>query len=290
MNYIKLLRIKEWIKNLFIFIPTFFAGTFIDTSYYFSLILGFLSFSFVASGIYIYNDYKDVEEDRKHPRKKNRPLVSGAVPLNFAFTIMIVLFVTGLAIGFFINPWVLIVLLIYSLFNFLYYLGLKHVSILDVMILSSGFILRIITGGIISQVPISQWLIIMVFLLSLFLALAKRRDDLLIYLESNKVIRKSIKDYNMNFLNTMLAILSAIIIVSYIMYTISPEVTNRLNNNYVYTTVIYVIAGIMRYLQIVFIKEESGSPTLVLYKDKFIIVTLLGWIIHYFIIIYLNGF
>lgn len=286
MNIIKLLRVKEWIKNLFIFIPAFFAGTFNDVSRYPYLLFGFLAFSFVASGIYIFNDYRDVKEDRLHPIKKNRPLASGAVSLKLAFNIMWILFIGGLAIGFYLDKKVFMILLIYAVFNLLYSSGLKHVSILDVLILSSGFILRVIAGGVISVVPISQWLIIMVFLLSLFLALAKRRDDLLIFITSNKVTRKSIKEYNMDFLNIMLAMLCAVIIVAYIMYTISPEVTRRLQSEYVYTTVIYVIAGIMRYLQIIYIKEDSGSPTLVLYKDKFIIFTLLGWIIHYFILIY----
>lgn len=286
MSYIKLLRVKDWIKNLFIFIPSFFAGTFTDTTQYPSLLLGFLAFSLVASGIYIFNDFKDVQEDRIHPTKRNRPLASGAISLKFAMVFMAVLFLAGFLLGYTLGLKIIIILFVYVLINILYSFGLKHISILDVLILSSGFLLRVIAGGVISQVPISQWLIIMVFLLSLFLALAKRRDDLLIFLDSNKVTRKSIKDYNMDFLNTMLAVLSAIIIVAYIMYTITPEVTQRLNSEYVYTTLIYVIAGIMRYLQIIYIKNDSGSPTLILYKDKFIILTMAGWILHNFVIIY----
>jgi len=287
MKYLKLIRAKEWIKNLFIFIPTFFAGTFNDPSYYPNLILGFFAFSFVASGIYILNDFRDREQDRIHPEKRFRPLASGAVSPGIAIGVMIFVLLTGLTLGFLIDVKLFLVLLVYFFMNLSYSLGLKHISILDVIILSTGFILRVVAGGIISEVPVSQWLVIMVFLLSLFLSLAKRRDDLLIFMDSNKVTRKSIKDYNMEFLNTMLAILSAIIIVAYIMYTISPEITSRLHSKYIYATVVYVIAGMMRYLQIVFIQKESGNPTLVLYKDKFIVFTLVGWISHYFIILYM---
>jgi len=290
MKYIKLLRIKDWIKNLFIFIPPFFAGVFNDTTMYFPLLMGFLAFSFVASGIYIFNDYRDIEDDKIHPRKKLRPIASGKVSLGFAFTLMVVLLVGGLTIGLVIDKYLFVVLCIYMVLNISYSLGLKNISILDVLILSSGFVIRIIAGGIISQVMISDWLVIMVFLLALFLALAKRRDDLLIYIDSNQVTRKSIGGYNLEFLSAMLAILSSVIIVAYIMYTISPNITERLQNEYVYATIIYVIAGIMRYLQIVFIQKKSGSPTSILFSDKFIIITLLGWITHNFIIIYSTYF
>jgi len=287
MIYLKLMRVKDWIKNLFILIPTFFAGTFTDSSYYPNLILGFLAFSFVASGIYIFNDFKDRKEDREHPEKKYRPIASGKITTKTAIGLMILLFASGITIGYLIDVNLLYVLLIYLVMNILYSSGLKHIAILDVIILSSGFILRVIAGGFISQVPVSQWLVIMIFLLALFLSLAKRRDDLLIFINSNKMTRKSIKDYNIDFLNTMLAILSAIMIVAYIMYTISIDVTDRLQSKFVYATVVYVIAGIMRYLQIVFIQNESGNPTMVLYRDTFIVVTVVGWISHYFVLIYI---
>jgi len=290
MKYIKLLRIKDWIKNLFIFIPPFFAGVFNDTTMYFPLLMGFLAFSFVASGIYIFNDYRDIEDDKIHPRKKLRQIASGKVSLGFAFTLMVVLLVGGLTIRLVIDKYLFVVLCIYMVLNISYSLGLKNISMLDGLILSSGFVIRIIAGGIISQVMISDWLVIMVFLLALFLALAKRRDDLLIYIDSNQVTRKSIGGYNLEFLSAMLAILSSVIIVAYIMYTISPNITERLQNEYVYATIIYVIAGIMRYLQIVFIQKKSGSPTSILFSDKFIIITLLGWITHNFIIIYSTYF
>jgi decaprenyl-phosphate phosphoribosyltransferase len=289
MKYLELLRIKEWIKNLFVYIPVFFAGEFYHSQHHPELFLCFLSFCMIASGIYIFNDYKDKEEDRLHPKKKNRPIAAGTVSLKIAFGIMAVLFAAGFIIGYLLSINVLLILLLYCILNLAYSLGLKHISILDVFILSSGFLFRVIAGGMVAQVPISQWLIIMVFLLALFLALAKRRDDLLIYLDSNKIIRKSVLDYNMDFLNTMLAILGAIIIVSYIMYTITPEVTVRFQHKYVYATVIYVFAGIMRYLQIIYIKKDSGSPTLILYRDKFIIATLFCWILHFFVIIYLKN-
>ena len=288
MKYLKLIRIKEWIKNSFIYIPVFFAGEFHSSHYHRELFLFFLSFCFIASGIYIFNDYKDIEEDRLHPKKKLRPLASGSIPIGIAFTIMIALFIVGFLISYLLNKYVLAILVTYFIFNIFYSYGLKHISIVDIFILSSGFLLRVIAGGMIAQVPVSQWLIVMVFLLSLFLALGKRRDDLLIYLQSQNLTRKSVLEYNMDFLNAMLAILSAVLLVSYIMYTITPEVIERFQNRYIYATSIYVFAGIMRYLQIIFMSNGSGSPTTVLYRDKFIIGTLIFWFLHFFVIIYIK--
>ncbi len=286
MKILKLLRVREWIKNILIFVPAFFAGILNDTSSYTGLLLTFISFCLVASSIYILNDYRDINEDRLHPEKRNRVLASGAVNVKTALTIMCIIFIAGMLTGYLVKPEILFVLLIYAVMNVMYSFGLKHIAILDVLILSAGFILRVAAGGIVSEVYISHWLIIMVFLLSLFIALAKRRDDLLIFFRSNKVIRKSIDGYNMDFLNIMLAMLGAVTIVAYLMYTISPEVTDRIGSNYVYTTVVYVIAGIMRYLQITYIESKSGSPTLILYRDKFIIITLICWLIHFIILIY----
>jgi decaprenyl-phosphate phosphoribosyltransferase len=127
---------------------------------------------------------------------------------------------------------------------------------------------------------------IMILLLALFLIIAKRRDDIVIQTETGEVVRKSSQAYNLEFINSCLTLLSAVVIVSYIMYTVSPEVTQRFNSEYLFVTTIFVIAGIMRYLQITFVEQNSGSPTSILFKDKFIVLTILGWIISFYVIIY----
>lgn len=290
MNFLKLLRINHWIKNLFLFIPIFFAGDIFVYKQYPSLILGFIAYSFVASAVYILNDFKDLEADRRHPKKKERPLASGAVSIRFSLILFILLLISGFGISFYLNPYFLLIVLIYFLLNVAYSLGLKHVSILDILILASGFVLRVVGGGLIVEISVSEWLIIMVFLLAVFLGLAKRRDDILMFNASGNVVRKASQHYNLEFTNACLTMLSAIICVAYLMYTISEDVIQRFQSQYVYCTSIFVLAGVMRYLQITLVENNSASPTKVLYTDKFIIFTLIGWIVMFYMIIYLHKF
>lgn len=287
LAYIKLIRLKQWTKNLFIFIPVFFAGTlFKSLGLYTELALGFLSFSFTASAIYIFNDYLDRETDRKHPKKKLRPLASGKASVPVSLALAVVLLITAFTIAYLLNIHYLYILLSYLIINTAYTLGLKHIPILDIFLVSSGFIFRIYAGGILGMVPISHWLVLMIMLLALFLALAKRRDDLVIS-KPGEVIRKSSQHYNLDFINACLSIFSGVIIVAYIMYTVSPEVTQRLGTEWLFVTTVFVIAGIMRYLQITFVEKNSGSPSDVLVKDRFIIGTVLSWVISFYLIIYI---
>lgn len=282
-----MVRAQQWVKNLFLLIPPFFAGVLFDLNLLPKLFLGIISFSLVASSIYMINDIRDIEEDRLHPKKRTRPLAAGKVKIPVAIVFLIIFIIVGFTIGFLLSKGFFIIILTYFSLNLGYSLGLKKIPILDIFIVASGFLFRTISGGFIAEVIISQWLVIMVFLLALFLALAKRRDDLLVKQASGNVTRKSVKGYNMDFVNFSLAMLSAIIVVSYLMYTIEEEVTQQFHSEHLYFTAIFVIAGIMRYLQITLVEEDSSSPTKVLYTDKFIIFTLLGWLLSFFMIIYL---
>jgi len=284
--FLKLIRVKEWLKNSFLFLPAFFAGDIFNVRDLMKLGVGALAFSLVASSIYIINDYNDREVDRLHPKKKNRPIASGAIKPTPALTLMVILAIVGFSMAFLINEFFFGILLGYFIMNLLYSSGLKNVPILDLFIVALGFIFRTYSGGVIAGIVVSSWLAIMIFLLALFLIIAKRRDDLVIYSETGEVVRKSSASYNLEFINSCLTLVSAVIIVAYIMYTQSPEVIERWNTHYLFATTIFVIAGVMRYLQIVFVEKDSGSPTTVLYRDKFILITILGWIISFYIIIY----
>jgi decaprenyl-phosphate phosphoribosyltransferase len=286
--YLKLLRPKDWAKNLFLFIPLFFGGEITDTSKLLRIFYGFIAFSCIASSIYIINDYRDREDDRKHPVKCNRPLASGAVSPGAALLICGILLVGGFALAWWIRDKFLFVLTIYFIINLAYSLGLKSISILDIMILATGFVLRIKAGSVIAYVPLSEWIIIMVFLLAVFMAIGKRRDDVLLKLSSGTDMRKAIKGYNLDLMNTLLSLVAAVIIVSYFMYTMSPEVQTRLKTNRLYYTCIFVMAGLMRYLQIIYVSSDSGSPTKILYRDRFIQVTLLLWGASFITILYLK--
>lgn len=290
-DHIKLLRPKDWAKNLFLFVPSFFAGNFFDASRIASIALGFLAFSFLASCIYIINDYRDIEDDQKHPVKRNRPLASGKVQKSAAVVICFILFALAVTLGYFLDPTLqlLFVLTIYFVLNFSYSMGLKNIAILDILILASGFVLRVKAGAIIAQVDTSEWLMIMTYLLALFMAIAKRRDDMLLKLSTGTAMRKSMSGYNLDFLNTLLGLFSAIIIVSYIMYTVSDLTVLRLGTHRLYYTSVFVMAGLMRYLQITFVAGKSGSPTEILYKDRFIQITLVLWTLSFYVILYLRG-
>ncbi|MBS1949085.1 MAG: decaprenyl-phosphate phosphoribosyltransferase [Bacteroidetes bacterium] len=289
-HYIKLLRPKDWAKNLFLFIPSFFAGIFFISKDVLLLAAGFVAFCCVASSIYIINDYRDIEDDRKHPEKSKRPLASGMVKKPVAIVICILLILTGIAIGIMIDHSFkfLFVVGIYFFLNLGYSLGLKNISILDILILASGFVLRVKAGAIITNTDTSEWLIIMTFLLALFMAIAKRRDDILLKQSTGQDMRKSVKGYNLDFLNTMLGLFCAIIIVAYIMYTVDSKTYIRLHAYRLYYTSLFVIAGVMRYLQITFVQQQSGSPTKILYKDRFIQLTIVLWIISFYVILYLR--
>lgn len=288
MYVIKLLRLKHWVKNLFLFIPVFFAGELFYTSHLLSLLQGFLAFSLAASAIYIINDYRDIESDRLHPIKKERPLASGKVSVSTAFFIFFLLVVSAMTVAFLLDATFFYILVLYFLLNLGYTYGLKNISILDIFIVASGFLLRTLGGAVLAHVPASQWLMVMVFLLAVFLALAKRRDDILMNMDSGRILRKSTQHYNLEFANSCLTLISGVIMVAYIMYSISEEVTERLNSEFVYVTSIFVMAGIMRYLQITLVENNSGSPTKILYSDLFIRLTLIGWIVSFYLIIYLH--
>ncbi|HTS45764.1 MAG TPA: decaprenyl-phosphate phosphoribosyltransferase [Puia sp.] len=289
-QYIKLLRPKDWAKNLFLFIPSFFAGRFFRFEEIALLLEGFVAFCCYASSIYIINDYRDIEDDRKHPEKSKRPLASGKVHKTTAVIICIVLLILGTVLAYLADHRLkfLFVLEIYFFMNLAYSFGLKNIAILDILILSAGFVLRVKGGADINHIDTSEWLIIMTFLLSLFMSIAKRRDDMLLKLSTGTDMRKSITGYNLDFLNTMLGLFGAILIVAYINYTVSSETIIRLGTNRLYYSCLFVIAGIMRYLQITFVQKKSGSPTEILYKDRFIQITLFLWVISIYTILYLK--
>jgi len=274
---------------MFLFIPSFFAGHFFVLHKMEILLAGFAAFCCMASSIYIINDYRDIENDRKHPVKSNRPLASGKVPAKVAITISMLLVVLGAILARLANPdcWFLFILGVYYIMNLGYCFGLKNIAILDMIIVALGFVLRVKGGAIIANLEISSWLIIMTFLLALFMAIGKRRDDILLQDSSGASMRKSLSGYNLSFLDTMLGLFSAIIIVAYINYTQDDDSIRRLGTYRLYYTSVFVIAGIMRYLQVVFVKKDSGSPTEILYKDRFIQVTILLWVACFFVILYL---
>lgn len=289
-NYIKLIRPKDWAKNLFLFVPLFFAGKFFNQQILLQLSAGFFCFNLVASSIYIINDYRDIEEDKKHPVKKMRPLASGNINKTSALILGFICMSAGFTGAWMIGDKFMFVLGLYFIMNLFYSFGLKNVPILDIFIIAIGFVLRIKAGSIIGNVGLSGWIIIMVFLLALFMALAKRRDDVLLKLTSGSDMRKAVNGYNLDFINTAVSLVCAVMIVAYFMYTTSPEIIKRLQTYHLYNTCLFVLAGIFRYLQLIYVQGDSQSPTKILYKDRFIQVTIILWIISFYLILYVKNF
>jgi decaprenyl-phosphate phosphoribosyltransferase len=286
-NYIQLIRVQQYIKNMLIFAPIFFVGRITEVSLIIQAFSAFIAFSISASAVYIFNDLRDKEDDRQHPEKKYRPLASGAISNLQAIVIMGVLVVSGLVLMYSLSVQAMAILVGYVLLNIIYSFYLKHVAILDVTIIAIGFVLRLITGSVVTGIELSMWIVIMTFLLALFIALAKRRDDVLIFLETGKVMRKVIDGYNLQFLDTAMAIMASVVIVAYTLYTTSAEVVEKYHSQYLYLTALFVILGIMRYLQIALVHLDSGSPTRIALKDRFLRFTILGWIVSFAWILYL---
>lgn len=286
LDIVQLMRPHQYIKNLFIFLPIFFALKITDPALFLNAFVAFLAFSLCASAVYTLNDYHDIEEDRQHPKKMFRPLASGAISKSQAIVIMAVLFGTGFGLMAALSGSALGILAIYVVMNIAYSFYLKHIAILDVTIIAIGFVLRLFVGAAVTGIMLSMWIVIMTFLLALFMALAKRRDDVLIYLETGKKMRKVIDGYNLQFLDGAMMIMASVVIVAYTLYTTSEQVVARVGSEYLYLTSLFVILGVMRYLQIAFVHLDSGSPTRIVLKDRFMQLTLLGWIVTFAWILY----
>lgn len=286
------MRVHQWVKNFFIFLPLFFNRQLTDVHALTNCIIAFMGFSLVASSIYCFNDIADLEADKTHPTKSKRPVASGSISKGTAYGIMAACLAAGIAIlltGQYAYSTVGVTL-IYFIMNLAYTIKLKHYSIVDAFIIALGFVLRIVLGGVCTGIFLTHWIVIMTFLLALFLAFAKRRDDVIIYKATRIKARMNVVNYNLDFMNTILNITATITVIAYLMYSVSEEVTARFKCNSVYLTSLFVIAGVFRYLQITMVFEESGSPTKILLRDRFIQLCILAWGISFFLIIYLKKY
>ena len=288
-NLLRLLRPQQWIKNGFVLIPLFFGGKLFSPSASLSGIIAFFAFSFAASAIYCFNDIIDVEADRRHPVKRSRPIASGAVSLSWAYALMgwmvvlSVLLVTLLPIG---RMQAGIVIAFYFVLNLAYCARLKRYAIVDVCVVAFGFVLRIFVGGFATGVTVSNWLVLMTYLLALFLSFAKRRDDVLRMNETGEPPRQNTIRYNLTFINQAITITGSVTLVCYIMYTVSPEVMNRFHAPNLYLTSILVLVGLLRYIQLTVVDRRSGDPTKLLLRDRFTQLLVAAWLLTFVVIIY----
>ena len=285
-DIVVLMRPHQYLKNMFIFLPLFFSLQITDIPLLGHTVMAFMAFSMTASGVYIVNDYFDMQDDRMHPVKQYRPLASGRISQNQAFVLAMFLFVAGFAMMGMLSFSAVAILFAYVLLNIAYTLSLKHLAVIDVTVIAIGFVLRIFVGTTVTGLDASMWIVVMTFLLALFLALAKRRDDILIFNRTGQKMRKVIDGYNIQFVDMAMTLMAGVVIVAYLMYCVSPEVIERTGSDKLYLTLIYVIVGIMRYMQITFVEEVSGSPTKILLQDRMIQIVIVMWIVTFGMILY----
>jgi 4-hydroxybenzoate polyprenyltransferase len=281
---IVLLRPHQWVKNVFVAAPLFFTPAALNLHSITMVLLGILAFCALASAVYVLNDYMDREADRLHPRKRLRPLAAGSVPIPVALALMAVLIVGGLALAYVLAPRFAGIALVYLFVNALYSLKLKDVSIVDVILVALGFVLRVYGGAELIHVLPSVWIIVCTGLLALFMALAKRRDDLVKELDTSH--RTALKGYTKPFIDTAITTTLGALLVSYLIYTTDPVVMGRIGSQHLYLTTPFVIAGVLRYLQITLVEERSGSPTTLALTDRFLILSVLGWVATFAVLIY----
>ena len=290
-NIIILLRPHQWLKNVFVFLPLFFHGDLGNVPMLVKALVAFFAYSLAASGIYCLNDLIDVEADRRHPKKRKRPIALGAVSKGCACMLVALCWMASAAVIMLLGAdacWkALAIIVFYIVMNIAYCLKLKRMAIVDVFVIAVGFVLRMFIGGVVTGVSMSQWIVLMTFLLALFLAFAKRRDDVVIYEDAGVKARENVNRYNLPFMNQVIGIVCSITMVCYIMYTVSPETTVRMGSSHVYLTSVFVLAGIIRYLQLTIVDTKSGSPTKVLMKDRFVQCSIILWILSFVVLIYL---
>lgn len=286
----RLLRPSHWIKNLFVFIPMFFGGELFDGSAWLNAAIVFFAFSFMSSSIYCYNDIIDVDDDRRHPIKCRRPIASGVVSIGKAYLIMATMLFLSFATTLLLPTEellaVILVLGFYYTINLAYCSKLKQYAIIDVCIVSLGFVLRIVVGGIATNIALTNWIVLMTFLLTLFLSFAKRRDDVIRMNQTGEPPRHNTPQYNLTFINQAITITASVTLVCYIMYTVSDEVVERFHTQYLYLTTVFVLLGLLRYIQLAVVEEKSGDPVKVILHDHFAQAIVLAWGFTFMAIIY----
>jgi 4-hydroxybenzoate polyprenyltransferase len=282
---IRLFRPKQWIKNGFVAAPLFFTPDKVNAASLLDVLAGVAVFCMVASAVYCLNDLRDAEADRNHPVKKARPIASGAISPATAMVLMALLLAGGAALGAWRVPVILWVVGAYFATNIAYTLHLKHIAILDVLTVAFGFVLRVEAGALIIDIEPSAWILIVTGLLALFIALAKRRDDIVRDLDA--VHRKSLDGYTLPFLDGSLMAVLSTLLVSYLIFTTDQAVMARLGSAQLYFTGPFVIAGVLRYLQLTLVYERSGSPTDLLYRDLGLQLSIAGWLATFVWLLYL---
>ena len=278
-RYVALLRPHQWVKNLAIFPPVVFSFGLFDPAILVAAGLGFVSLCLTSSSVYALNDVCDAESDARHPRKRLRPVAAGVIPKGLALTLSAALALVGLVVAYSVNWWLAAVVAIYWCTILLYSLVLKRVALLDVMTIGIGFVLRVIAGAVVSLTPPSNWLLLVALFLALLLALGKRRQELQVQSHINGTSRPVLRDYDLQMVNQVLAVLAGLVIMSYSLFTVSEYAQARFQSGFLIYTVPFVIYAVFRYLHLMYRGAPVEDPPLLFLKDRPLLAAAVLWII-----------
>jgi len=284
--YVRLLRPAHWTKNVFVLAPLVFAQQLTDPEALRRGLLAFVSFCLASSAVYVFNDIRDRAEDRLHPIKRNRPIAAGTISVASATVLGGLLAASAIAVAVFFGGQFLIILIIYLILNQFYSAGLKHVVILDVMIVSLGFVLRVLAGGVAVRVQVSAWLLLCTFLIALFLAFSKRRHELQLLADDASDQRPVLSHYSPSFLDQMINVVTASTVVAYAMYAISPETAEKFHTRHLIYTIPMVLFGIFRYLYLIYQRPSTRNPTEAILRDPPFLINILVWALAVLWIVY----
>jgi 4-hydroxybenzoate polyprenyltransferase len=280
------MRPRQWFKNIFLFVGLVFSHNLFQIGLFIKVCVGFVVFCLAASSIYIFNDIHDRESDRKHPEKCRRPLAEGSLQVSEGYMVSMVLAAIAFLLAFMMNRTFFVILLAYSILNLAYSLRIKQIVILDIMFIASGFVLRILAGTALAGVNPSDWLIICTITLSLFLGFSKRRNELILMGENAGYQRKVLKEYSIHFLDQMISMVTACTVMSYILYTVSPETVARFGTKNLIFSIPFVLFGVFRYLYLIYLKKTIENPIDLILKDFPSLLNILLWFSAVMIIIY----
>jgi 4-hydroxybenzoate polyprenyltransferase len=281
-NILRLIRVKHWIKNGFVFVPLVFSKHLFNADYFIETVIAFFAFSLASSIVYVINDIKDIESDRVHTKKKNRPLASGKIPVNTAYSIALVLLIILAAISFTLPKSFNIILAAYILLNVAYTYFLKRIVLLDLISISAGFMLRVLGGAYAINVQVSTWLILTTLFVSLFLAVMKRRSE--IESQGENATRAVLESYSLKFIDQISSITAAAVIICYALYSVSERTLEYFHTEYLVYTTIFVIYGIFRYLYLVHNLQKGEDTSEIIFTD---IPTLVNLLLYGITVIYI---
>jgi 4-hydroxybenzoate polyprenyltransferase len=285
-RFFETLRPSQWVKNLLLFAGLIFSQNFYHFNFLLKSFAAFCLFCLLSSSVYVVNDIIDIERDRKHPLKANRPIAKGEIKISTAIFLFILLALVSLGFSALLSLPFALMALSYLVLNLVYSRYLKHLVIIDVMCIALGFVIRAVAGAVVIGVQISAWLIVCTILLALFLGFGKRRHELLLLDTQASEHRAILTEYSLYFLDQMISVVTASTVVAYAFYTLSPEVEMKLGTKYMDLTIPFVLYGVFRYLYLIHQKEEGGNPTKMLLGDPPLLVDIILWFFAVILIIY----